>query len=219
MVKDNLKYTPGWRDRKNEKLSAKIGARYVGIFKIILPIVAGICLLIIAIWPYIQAELKVDDAATRKIHRIIKSQPSIKNTGVKTEYISNDKKGRPYVVRAKLTMHNYPKIVDLIEPTGEFKLDQDGTVNFSANVGHYNKEKNHLRLTGNVHVATDKGYDLYTESADFDLKENSAEGNEAIYGTGSMGENISAEGFQITDKGDKVHFKGKTKIVMPPKGK
>jgi len=190
------------------------------VLKIILPVVAGIGLLAIIIWPHIQARLKVDDPATRKLHRIIKSQPFIKNTAMNPEYISNDAKGRPYVIRAKTAVYNDPKVIDLTFPTGEFKLEQDYTVKFSAKRGHYVKLENHLQLNDNVHVATDDGYDLYTKVADLDLKENSAEGDEAVHGTGPMGENILAEGFKVLNKEKdktKVHFKGKTTIEIPPK--
>ena len=221
MAKESLKYTPGWRDRKNEKLSARTGSKYVGILKILLPILAAIGLIVIMVWPKIRSLIYVDDPATRKIHSIIKSQPKIKNTAINPEFVSVDKKGRPYTLRAKqyVSPNNDFEIMDLSNPSGEFKLDDNDTVKFTANVGQYTKSKDLLKLTGSVHMSTKKGYDLYTAVADVDLKANVGDSNVSTYGTGPIGENILAEGFQITDKGDKVTFKGKTKITIPPEGK
>ena len=208
-------YKPGWRDRTQEKHKAHKVTQRANRLKIGLAILAGFTIAIITLWPSLKTI--PNNALSQQIEQKMKRNPNIKNTVYSPKLESLDKKGRPFTVIAKYAFRIDPNNTDFDQPEGEMKLDDESTFTFKASRGHYHKGKNTLELKGNVHLTTDKGYDLYTQSAEIDLISNQGEGNAPIKGTGPSGEQIQAEGFQITDKGDNIKFKGKTSMSFPTK--
>jgi lipopolysaccharide export system protein LptC len=64
----------------------------------------------------------------------------------------------------------------------------------------------------------DRGNEFHTDSAHIDILNGTAEGHEAIAGSGPFG-HITAQGFTMYNRGDVIVFSGKTNLVLLPRPK
>lgn len=207
-------YQPGWRTPQSRGKNLKRSRFLVGQLKFFLPLGVLVALTFIFLWPQLTI-FYASEHHLPTMERILKTNPGLENKVIHPKFDSLDKKGRPFLVEAEYALHVTPEKTDLINPSGQIKLQDDSTLSFTAKTGFYYKETEMLELIEDVHFKTDKGYDLTTISMKLFPKENRGEGNEPVHGTGPSGETIIAEGFKITDKGDKIDFLGKTQISLP----
>ena len=93
---------------------------------------------------------------------------------------------------------------------------EDGTwLALTAKSGQYDRESELLDLFGSVSVFHDKGMEVHTEAARIDLNNGTAEGVQPVEGQGNMGF-INAEGFLVLDRGERIIFTGKSRMIILP---
>jgi len=80
----------------------------------------------------------------------------------------------------------------------------------------YQPSAQQLDLFGRVELFQDKGNTFRTDSAHVDIANGTAEGNDPIEGNGPFGD-IRAEGFRIEERGDVVHFFGRSSVDINPR--
>lgn len=208
-------YTPGWRSQE----SRGNPTRRLGVsdkLRVLLPV--GIVLVLggIFLWPKMSSFL-AHRSHSKIMGQVLKANPLLEDKVINPKLDSLDKKGRPFLIEAESANNlNDPK-TDFVKPSGHIQLEDGSTMTFTGEKGSYRKESDELEVFGNVHIQTDKGYDLKTEYMKLFPKQNTGEGHKPIHGIGPSGETIEAEGFKISDKGDTIEFLGKTKISLPGK--
>ncbi len=215
MVSDKSPYSPGWRTRKNEIHRSRQVGKYTNVLKFALPLVSGIILSFIFIWPRIK-HLQFESSVS-PIEKRLKENPKLANRLINPVFESLDKNGQAFSIKANSALVMDPKCTNFEKPKGRMNLKDGSTLSFWADTGQHYKDSNILDLVGNVHLITDKGYNLLTHSAQFHLASNKGSGHDSIYGTGPNNETIHAQGFEISEKGDVFNFTGKVKITLPTK--
>ncbi len=92
----------------------------------------------------------------------------------------------------------------------------DGTwVSLLANKGVLSNNHKKLYLTGNVGLYTNSQYEFITDEITINMKDSSAYGTHSVIGKAPIG-TIKADGFRLFDKGQRVIFTGRVKVVMYP---
>lgn len=185
-------------------------ARYTGfvvLMRRVLPVTAVLLALAILIWPSFQPE--------------ILSAPTTGNSALEMlnpRYTGTDAKGNPFrVVATKAVQPSTTvDIIDLIDLVAEVKGADGSWSRLSAALGHYDRGKNYLELSGSVRVQNQQGYDMTTEFAYADLAEGRAWGEKPVAGTGPMGK-INANGFKLEDGGKTIIFTGRPDMILEDK--
>ncbi|PTS88449.1 MULTISPECIES: LPS export ABC transporter periplasmic protein LptC [unclassified Caulobacter] len=82
--------------------------------------------------------------------------------------------------------------------------------------GVYDEAKGLLQLTGDVRVNSGNGYDFSTQQALIDTRTGDVVGQEGINGASASGNKVQADSYAVSDKGDRVVFKGRVKTRLNP---
>lgn len=110
-------------------------------------------------------------------------------TMVKPRLTGSDSKGNPFVITADTAVqdaHN-PKKASLKNMEADLSLDRNGWLNARARTGFVDMASGQLELNGGISVFTDTGYELHSNSASANLKQNIIHGHETVTGQGPDG--------------------------------
>ena len=120
---------------------------------------------------------------------------------------------------APLAIQDNPQAdeIELTNPKTDITLEDGSWLALTADRGRYFQSRQILDLFGMVNLFHDSGYEFQSTRAHIDLVAGTAEGDQPITGQGPFGE-LTAEGFRILDKGRTIHFTGKAKLVIYPRG-
>jgi len=190
-------------------------SRFVQRTKWTLPAVAAALLVLVAIWPQLQAAFehirfvpRIDLSEARRLRMV---QP---------RYSGIDRENRPFVLTADAATQT-PRASDIISldgPKADLTTNSGNWVQLSGDAGTYQSEPQLLDLYGNVELYQDRGNEFHTDSAHIDILNGTAEGHDTIDGHGPFG-HITAEGFTLYNHGDVIIFTGKTNLVLLPRAK
>jgi lipopolysaccharide export system protein LptC len=134
---------------------------------------------------------------------------------VNPRFHGTDRNDRPYVLSAAMAsqLPNTTNRFHLDHPKADMTLESGQWIALSANKGHYDKSVERLDLAGGVSLFHDSGYAFRTESATIDLRGGTASGDVSITGQGPTG-TIEGSGFRISEKGDRILFTGRSRVVI-----
>jgi len=191
-------------------------SRFVHRTKWTLPAVAAALLVLVAVWPQLEAVFervrfglpRIDLSEARRLRMV---QP--RYTGV-------DRENRPYVLTADAATQ-IPRDTDLISldgPKADLTTNSGNWVQLSGDAGTYQAQPQLLDLYGNVEFYQDRGNEFHTDSAHIDILNGTAESHDAVDGHGPFG-HITSEGFNMYNRGDVIVFTGKTFLTLLPRAK
>lgn len=185
---------------------------FVGWMKFVLPGAAAILLGMIFVWPYLANTARdLRNSMTTSIR-----PDDVRNLQmVAPKYVGVDNKNQPYRLTAKLASQATPNadMIDLDSPKGTVSLNSGSRINLVARHGTYSQKNRRIVLTGDVNIFHDDGYTFRTDRAEIDLETGLAHGEKPVTVSGPKG-TLAAQGFKILDKGDRVIFTGRTRIVL-----
>jgi lipopolysaccharide export system protein LptC len=188
-------------------------SRFVSLAKRILPGVAGFLLLLVAIWPHLQAEVeRVHFTAPRLDPREAQDLRM-----VNAHFTGIDRQNRPFVITADVARQS-PNVDDLISlegPKGDLTSTSGSWFELSGYTGLYQPNAQILDLFGNVQLFQDKGNEFHTDSAHIDMATGTADGHDHVDGQGPFG-HITGQGFRILDHGATIVFTGHSHLVLVP---
>jgi lipopolysaccharide export system protein LptC len=188
-------------------------SRFVSTMKLVLPLVAGLLVAMVAIWPKFQGQdnrFQVGVGAVRA-HEAL--DPSM----IRPRYVGIDNGNLPYSIAAELAKNvvKGTEQVELDAPKADMTL-KDGTwLALTADTGLYNRDEKLLTLEGGVNMFHDSGYEIKTTQAIVDLGQGAAAGDKPVEGHGPFGE-LNSQGFRMENKGSKIFFTGKSRVVIYP---
>jgi len=110
-------------------------------------------------------------------------------TMVKPRLAGADAKGNPFVITADFAIqdaHNAKK-ADLKNLEADLTLDKQNWINARAKAGMVDMNTGQLELRDGIDVYTATGYELHSNSASADLKQNIIHGHEPVTGQGPQG--------------------------------
>jgi lipopolysaccharide export system protein LptC len=189
-------------------------SRTVELLRYLLPAVALSLIALVVLWPQliggagglivpIFANAEVDGADVMLMHN--------------PRYLGQTKNAEPYELTAASAYADpkRPNLVHLDHPDGALTGGGPRDLNLTARSGIYNRTADKLDLKGGVELTTSDGYRFDTDSARINLQKGQVVGEQPIQGSGPTG-TLSADRFEILDKGDRLRFEGRVKVTLPP---
>jgi lipopolysaccharide export system protein LptC len=188
-------------------------SRFVSLAKRILPAIALVLLLLVAIWPRIQDALEHVHFAPPQLD--LREAQDVRM--VQARYSGVDRQHRPFTITANVARQNPSAndIVALERPKGDMTTTSGTAIQVTARTGLYQPQAQLLDLFGDVRLLQDKGNEFRTGSAHVDMANGTAEGREPIEGEGPFG-HASGQGFRILDHGDVIIFTGQSHLELVP---
>lgn len=189
-------------------------SRFVRVMKLALPAAAALLLGAILLWPQIQAErgrfqIGLSGLDPRNPDRLRVLNARFRGT---------DSQNQPYTITAESAFEAEvgSRKIALEAPTADLALSSGAWVIARAPEGIFDRDSEVLRLSGGVSVFHDDGYTFSSPTARLALGEGRAEGDDPAEAFGPAGEIHGADGFVIIDKGRRMVFKGKARLILRP---
>ncbi|MHC8508210.1 MAG: LPS export ABC transporter periplasmic protein LptC [Rhodospirillales bacterium] len=187
-------------------------SRFVGMTKVMLPLLALLLIVAVSIWPSLQPEDLSFRIGFTAIETGENNEPSIINP----RYFGTDRNNQTFSITADLARGlSGESQIELEMPKADIALDDGTWLVLTSDTGGYLRDEKALDLAGDVNVFHDSGFEFRTQSVRIHLDDGLADGAEPVEGHGPFGR-IEAEGFRLVDKGRVVHFKGQSKLVLYP---
>jgi lipopolysaccharide export system protein LptC len=188
-------------------------SRFVLLAKYVLPIVAGVVMMLVVVWPELKSkpekfllglsDVKIETAGGQRV--------------INARFTGVDSENRPFSITAKSVVQAASKDngVQLTQPKADVTLAGDSWVAIAAPKGLFRRDAEILDLSGGVDVFHDDGYEFRTAEARLDFGKSTASGDKPIRGQVPFG-TIEAEGFEIAGSGDSIVFTGKSRLLLYP---
>ncbi|WP_337996743.1 LPS export ABC transporter periplasmic protein LptC [Oleispirillum naphthae] len=193
---------------------ASFYSRFVRVMKLALPAVAALLLGAILLWPQFQAERNRFHVALSGLDPRHPDRLRVVNA----RFQGTDSDSQPYTVTSESAHEVAPgsRVIALEAPTADLAL-KDGTwVIARAPEGKFDRDRDLLDLSGGVSVFHDSGYAFSSPTARILLHEGAAEGDDPATAFGPAADIKSDTGFRITDRGRRILFKGKSRLILRP---
>ena len=189
-------------------------SRYVVFMKFVLPLIALILVATIMIWPQLHVLDETFSIALSDVKLSAKESPNMVNA----RFVGADLKKQPFSITADIARNLLKDTteIELEMPKADITVSDGSWLVLTANSGVYNQKGKFLNLEGSVNLFHDSGYEFKTKMANIDLNRGIAISNEPVKGQGPFGQ-LQAEGFRIEDKGNKIYFSGKSRLILYPK--
>ena len=192
-------------------------SRFVRLMKFALPVIAGIVLLLVVVWPELKPKPERFAIGVSDLKMNIEGGQRVVNA----RFTGVDSENRPFSVTADAVVQDADKdsAVKLTRPKADVTLASNSWVAIAAPQGTFSRKQEILSLFGGVDLFHDDGYEFRTAEARIDFRNGAASGDRPVTGQGPFG-TVRAEGFRIVDNGDRIIFNGKsTLVIFPAAGK
>jgi lipopolysaccharide export system protein LptC len=189
-------------------------SRFVSAMKLLLPAVAVGLVMLVAVWPRLQAAFQsINFKASR-----LDLREALDLRMVNVHYAGIDKRRRPFVLTADVARQSpqHQELVSLEGPKADITLKSEVWLYISGDTGVYLSPTQLLDLFGNVKLFHDRGYELTTDTAHLDMTAGTAEGHDPVQGQGVFGD-VESEGFRLLDHGEIIIFTGHAKLHLTPR--
>ncbi len=189
-------------------------SRFVNTAKFILPLVAGLLIALVAVWPKLQPQ---ERQFSLGFGASVSAREAMDPGMLNPRYVGIDDGNMPFSITADLAKSGSIEsgTVELEMPKADVVLEDGTWLVLTAENGVYSRGEKSLLLNGAVNLFHDSGYEIRTERAKIDLDLGAASGDTRVDGHGPFGE-LRSEGFRLESKGRKIHFTGKSRLVIYP---
>ena len=128
------------------------------------------------------------------------------------------KDGRAFLITATSATRdlNNADQVFLKNPQLTRGYGSDAPTHVISKDGAYQEEKGSLLLTGDVKIDNGQGYQFASQRALIDTHTGDLVGGAAVEGAGPNNGAIRADSYSVSDKGDRVLFKGRVRTRLTP---
>ena len=188
-------------------------SHFVLLAKYALPVVAGIVMLLVVVWPELKSkpekftiglsDLKIETAGGQRV--------------INARFTGVDSENRPFSITAESVLQtgSYDNALELSHPKADVTLAGESWVAIAAPKGVFRRDEEILDLSGGVDLFHDDGYEFRTAEARLNFSTSAASGSLPIRGQGPLG-TIEAEGFRAPGTGDSIFFIGITRLLVYP---
>lgn len=221
-------------------MAVHLYTRYVKILRLVLPVLAGVSLLGLLVWPFWREHRQNDKAvaalaaqnATRNDEVADAAAAATAQNGVplqviRPDYQGLDRQGRPYHITAERVEQTLdPRApITLIQPSATLTMraaEPDDparrparSLTLTAAHGLYDAAAQTLDLKGDVTLRDATGYTLSMQDLAIDLARFYAMTMTPVTGSGPQG-SFSGQTLNIADKGAVIVLKGPSRLVFQP---
>lgn len=196
-------------------------SRVVGYLRWLFPLLSLLLLGLLMIWPQVERNLALRQAAAPLIDKETAEQAVRENRLTDAVYTDTDAQNRPFEVKAKQAMQSSKQenAVLLTTPSALLKLNLTDTLNGTANTGLYKQNEKILILQDNVVLSKQERTgltQLSTQSLQMDLSKNTAHTNAPVVIT-APDLRIEGVGMLVIDNGDTVYLGAPAKAIWSQK--
>lgn len=126
------------------------------------------------------------------------------------------KDNRPYEVTAEAALQEIrnPTQVELQTLTARLQMEREGWVTVNAKTGHFDTQKEKLRLVDDVRVKTEAGYDIRMKTADVDFKGGTVVSKEPVKVSQDQ-TTVDADSLDVKDNGALIVLQGRVRVYIP----
>ena len=191
-------------------------SRFVGAMKILLPLTAAALIGLVVAWP----DESKDAAGFRlSFANTIPGDPGAPGMS-KARYIGTDTNNQPFVITADMVAPDIknPNRFLLTALQADITFDNGSWMSLMAPDGIYDRDKQTLRLMGEVDIFSNQGFELHTTAVRVDLARSMAEGDQPVLATGPLGV-LEANGFRILQQDERMFFTGGVKLTARAGGR
>lgn len=183
--------------------------------KLLLPIAALVIVATILVWPDISTNEKVARLTPTSVNRADVETLRMLNA----TFVGEDEGRRPFTVIAKSATQSEgaPNRVNLEEPKADLVLADGSWVAARADAGVFDRVERTLALTGHVRVFHDSGSEVLTSEAFIEMDQGRATGRKPVEAQSASGR-ITGEGFDITERGQRILVHGRSHATLYPDG-
>jgi lipopolysaccharide export system protein LptC len=185
-------------------------SRAVTIFKALLPVAAVVLLIALAIAP----GLRGGPGADRVTYKVPNTPQSSGSHMENAQYKGLDQHGQPFTLTAKAANDQGTDDVALAGPQGDISLASGAWLMLKSETGLFNQKLQTLGLKGNVTLYRNDGTTVTSPDARIDLKQGDANSASPVQAAGPFGTLNAAGGFNLTDRGADVVFKGPATLTL-----
>ena len=186
--------------------------RRVGMLKWLLP-AAALALTSVIGWSWVNPST----TAFRIDYSIEDFELSGQDEMLNPRFFGTDSRNQRYTVTAESATRplDGSEQVLLIKPTADITVAEGDWLTLNAEQGIYDRYAETLALSGAVSMYADNGFEMHTESAQFDLAGGTIESDSPVRGQGPWGL-LNAKSFTYARKGDVLRFSGRPTLVLYP---
>lgn len=186
---------------------------FVGMAKVVLPIVALIVVGLIIAWPHVKDATGTFNLGFSAVTLEDGEEPSMVNV----RYVGSDQDQQAYSITADMARNidASAQSVELDGPKADITLEDQSWLVLTANHGTFHRLQKTLELIGSVNLYHDSGYEMRTGRATVNLELGSAVSEQPVEAQGPFGQ-LLAQGLRLDNKGEVVHFTGKSHLVIYP---
>ena len=150
-----------------------------------------------------------------------KDAPPVANAPLRMEnprFTGTLKDGRAFLITASSATRDLANAdqVFLKNPQLTRGYGTDKPTHVVSKDGAYQEEKGSLLLTGDVKIDNGQGYQFASQKALIDTRTGDLVGGAAVEGAGPNNGAIRADSYAVSDKGDRVIFKGRVRTRLTP---
>lgn len=188
-------------------------SRFVGMMKLLLPMIGLGLIVVILAWPNESDQIggfhlsfaKGDAADADKL------------VMVNPRYTGTDQSQRPFTVTASSATQDPEdqRRVTLDAPQADMTMEDGSWLTVLASGGIYHQLEQTLNLDGPVNIFSDLGYEFHAESAVIDLETGGARSDRPIYGQGPFG-SVRSDRLTVTQSGQRLLFEGNVHMIIRP---
>lgn len=125
------------------------------------------------------------------------------------------KDNSPYEVTADSALQDVrnPTQIELVKMTARVLMKSEGWININARSGHFDQQKEKLKLVDDVKIRTESGYDVRMRTADVDFKGGTVNSREPVkvnLGTTT----VDADTLDVKDNGALITFEGRVHVLI-----
>jgi lipopolysaccharide export system protein LptC len=197
--------------RRRSRLAADRHSRRVALLKYVLPVIGAALLVVVAAWPQLGGLWE----SVRLGFSVIDLREARELRMLNPRYAGIDRFNRPYVVTSAVgrQVPSRDDLMSLERPRAEMTMRAGALVVMTAATAMYQAQTQLLDLFDDVTVTHENGTRFVTKTARIDVSASTAEGHDSVSGHGPSGD-ITAQGFRILDKGERVIFTGKSNLLL-----
>lgn len=188
-------------------------SRFVKFMKFMLPATALTMVLMVVLWPKVEENV---DSFRLSVSSLTGGSANTLSM-INARYFGTDENNQPFTITADTAEETQPgtKIIELDAPKADITLEDGTWLVLASELGFYSQHEKALEMLGAVNLFHDGGYEIHTKRARVDFVEGVASSTDPVSGHGPFGE-LQAEGFRLFDKGKRIFFTGKSRMVLRP---
>ena len=179
------------------------------------PIFAGLLIMVVLLWT------TLDRFFEKKIEGLpeVVGKIEVRNEVLKPQMVSTDESGNPFKILAEKAVQTGDAQVEFQEPCCEMIGKKGRKLTLKSAQGVLDQEKSTFTYEKDVNLEASDGYKLQIDGAIVDMKSQVITSNNELNGSGPAGSISAKDGVVFDKKKNKIHFKGRTKLVLNPSNK